>query len=60
MGGYPSWMGPVSSLYLDGSSVSEAAIIHRNGSRYSFMKVQNNRFDMNFLQVKNCTIKTLK
>ena len=46
MGGYPIWMGPVSSLYLDGSSVSEAAIIHRNGSRYSFMKVQNNRFDM--------------
>jgi hypothetical protein len=46
MGGYPSWMGPVSTLYLDGSSISEAAIIHRNGSRYSFMKVQNNRFDM--------------
>ena len=46
MGGYPSWMGPVSTLYLDGSNISEAAIIHRNGSRYSFMKVQNNRFDM--------------
>ena len=46
MGGYPNWMGPVSSLYLDGSSISEAAIIHRNGNRYSFMKVQNNRFDM--------------
>ena len=46
MGGYTKWMGPVSTLYLDGSSISEAALIHRNGSKYSFMKVQNNRFDM--------------
>jgi hypothetical protein len=46
MGGYTKWMGPVSTLYLDGSSISEAALIHRSGSKYSFMKVQNNRFDM--------------
>jgi len=46
LGGTPSWMGPVSSLYLDGSGVSEAAIIQRVGNQYDFMKVQNNRFDM--------------
>jgi len=53
MGGYPNWMGPVSSLYLDGSNMSEAAIIHRNGNRYSFMKVQNNRFDMGIVAFSN-------
>jgi len=46
LGGTPHWMGPVSSLYLDGSGMSEAAIIHRTGNQYNFMKVQNNRFDM--------------
>lgn len=46
MGGYPLWMGPASTLYLDGSNISESAIIHRTGNKYSFMKVQNNRFDM--------------
>ncbi|MBT3179922.1 MAG: hypothetical protein HOB40_05325 [Candidatus Marinimicrobia bacterium] len=49
LGGNPSWMGPVSSLYLDGSGMSEAAIIQRNGNRYSFLKVQNNRFDMGII-----------
>ena len=46
LGGTPNWMGPVSSLYLDGSGMSEAAIIQRIGNQYDFMKVQNNRFDM--------------
>ncbi len=46
MGGYPSWMGPASTLYLDGSGVSESALIHRRGNKYSFMKIQNNRFGM--------------
>ena len=46
LGGTPHWMGPVSSLYLDGSGMSEAAIIQRIGNQYNFMKVQNNRFDM--------------
>ena len=26
MGGYPLWMGPASTLYLDGSNISESAI----------------------------------
>ena len=46
MGGNPFWMGPLSSLYLDGSGMSEAAIIERVGNKYNFMKVQNNRFDI--------------
>ncbi len=46
MGGNPYWVGPVSSTYLDGSGISEAAMIHRLGNKYTFMKVQNNRFDM--------------
>ena len=46
LGGSPYWLGPVSSLYLDGSGMSEAAMIHRRGNKYSFMKVQNNIFGM--------------
>ena len=46
MGGNAQWMGPVSSMYLDGSGMSEAAMIHRVGNKYSFMKVQNNCFGM--------------
>ena len=46
LGGNPYWMGPVSSLCLDGSGMSEAAMVQRIDNRYSFMKVQNNRFDM--------------
>ena len=46
LGGSPHWLGPVSSLYLDGSGMSEAAMIHRRGNKYSFMKVQNNIFGM--------------
>ena len=46
LGGVPHWMGPVSSMYLDGSGMSEAAMIHRRGNKYSFMKVQDNVFGM--------------
>ena len=46
LGGRPYWLGPVSSLYLDGSGMSESAMIHRSGNKYSFMKVQNNVFGM--------------
>ena len=46
MGGNTNWMGPVSSMYLDGSGMSEAAVIQRVGNKYSFMKVQNNSFGM--------------
>ena len=46
LGGTPYWLGPVSSMYLDGSGMSEAAMIHRRGNKYSFMKVQNNVFGM--------------
>ena len=46
MGGNTHWMGPVSSMYLDGSGMSEAAVIQRVGNKYSFMKVQNNSFGM--------------
>ncbi|GIR89034.1 MAG: hypothetical protein CM15mP87_05260 [Candidatus Neomarinimicrobiota bacterium] len=33
-------------MYLDGSGMSEAAMIHRRGNKYSFMKVQDNIFGM--------------
>jgi len=46
LGGSPHWLGPVSSMYLDGSGMSEAAMIHRRGNKYSFMKVQDNIFGM--------------
>ena len=46
LGAIPTWMGPASSLYLDGSGMSEAAMIQRFGNRYTFYKVQNNRFSM--------------
>ena len=46
LGGNAHWLGPVSSMYLDGSGMSEAAMIHRRGNKYSFMKVQDNVFGM--------------
>ena len=46
LGGSPHWLGPVSSMYLDGSGMSEAAMIHRRGNKYFFMKVQDNIFGM--------------
>ena len=36
MGGKPHWLGPVSSMYIDGSGMSEAAMIHRKGNKYTF------------------------
>lgn len=53
LGGNPHWMGPVSSLYLDGSGMSEAALIQRIGNRYSFLKIQDNRFDMGKVAFSN-------
>jgi len=44
MGANPFWMGPVSSMYLDGSGFQESALIHRIGNKYSYLKIQNNRF----------------
>ena len=46
MGGKAHWMGPVSSMYIDGSGMSEAAMIHRKGNKYTFLKIQNNVFGM--------------
>ncbi len=46
MGGNPKWMGPVSSMYIDGSGISEAAMVQRDGNKYKFFKVQNNVFGM--------------
>lgn len=46
LGGLPHWMGPASSLFLDGSGITEAAVIYRQGNRYQFLKVQDNRFDI--------------
>ena len=46
MGGSPKWMGTVSSLYLDGSGMSESAMVQRDGNKYKFYKVQNNLFGM--------------
>tara|TARA_B100000686_G_C16797890_1_gene983723 strand:- start:978 stop:2708 length:1731 start_codon:yes stop_codon:yes gene_type:complete len=46
LGAIPAWMGPASSMYLDGTGMSEVAMIQRFGNRYTFYKVQNNRFSM--------------
>ena len=46
LGGMPHWMGPASTLFLDGNGMTEAALIERHGNRYHFLKVQNNQFDM--------------
>ena len=59
LGGFPHWMGPVSSLYLDGSGMSEAAMIQRFGNRYTFYKVQNNRFDMGMVAFSGGTPKVI-
>tara|TARA_S200000501_G_scaffold98676_1_gene92003 strand:- start:4100 stop:5848 length:1749 start_codon:yes stop_codon:yes gene_type:complete len=49
LGAMPYWLGPSTSLFLDGCGKSEAAVIHRSGNRYSFLKIQNNRFDMGLI-----------
>ena len=46
LGGMPKWMGPASSLYLDGTKMTESAVIYRTGNRYNFYKIQNNYFAM--------------
>jgi len=46
MGGRPSWMGPLSSMYLDGKGERESAVISRTGNKYLFLKLQNNIFDI--------------
>ena len=46
MGGKPLWMGPLSSMYLDGKGERESAVISRTGNKYLFLKLQNNIFDI--------------
>ena len=46
MGGRPFWMGPLSSMYLDGRGERESAVISRIGNKYLFLKLQNNIFDI--------------
>ncbi len=46
MGGKPFWMGPLSSMYLDGKGERESAVISRIGNKYLFLKLQNNIFDI--------------
>jgi len=46
MGGRPYWMGPMSTICLDGSNLQESALITRQGNKYSYLKVQNNQFSM--------------
>ena len=46
MGGDSKWMGPASSLYLDGLGNVDSAVIHRSGNKYYYLKIHNNRFGM--------------
>ena len=46
MGGRPFWMGPLSSMYMDGKGERESAVISRIGNKYLFLKIQNNIFDI--------------
>ncbi len=46
MGGNPFWMGPASTLYLDDGDSKDSSIIYRNGNKYFFLKVKENRFDL--------------
>ena len=46
MGGIPYWMGPLSSLYIDGKGEAESAVISRKGNKYLFLKLQNNIFEI--------------
>ena len=46
MGGRPFWMGPLSSMYMDGKGERESAVISRIGNKYLFLKLQNNIFDV--------------
>ena len=46
MGGNPTWMGPASTLCLDGVNSNDSSVIYRNGNKYFFLKVNKNRFDI--------------
>ena len=46
MGGNPLWMGPASTLYLDGIKSNNSSVIYRNGNKYFFLKLYSNRFDI--------------
>ena len=46
MGGRPFWMGPLSSMYMDGKGERESAVISRIGNKYLFLKLQNNIFNV--------------
>ena len=46
MGGKPFWMGPLSSMYIDGKGEAESAVISRKGNKYLFLKLQNNIFEI--------------
>ena len=46
MGGNPYWMGPLSSMYIDGKGEAESAVISRKGNKYLFLKLQNNIFEI--------------
>ncbi|MBI87087.1 MAG: hypothetical protein CMG63_03295 [Candidatus Marinimicrobia bacterium] len=46
MGGNPFWMGPLSSMYIDGRGEKESAVITRKGNKYLFLKLQNNIFEI--------------
>ena len=36
MGGNPFWMGPLSTMYLDGKGEIESAVVTRKGNKYIF------------------------
>ncbi len=46
MGGNPYWMGPLSSMYIDGKGEVESAVISRRGNKYLFLKLQSNKFEI--------------
>ena len=46
MGGKPFWMGPLSSMYMDGKGERQSSVISRIGNKYLFLKLQNNIFDI--------------
>ena len=46
MGGNPFWMGPLSTMYLDGKGEIESAVVTRKGNKYIFLKLQHNIFEI--------------
>ena len=45
LGGNPYWMGPSSSVIIDGGHVSDAGMIQKKKNQYEFHLVQNCRYD---------------